>query len=309
MSANPSTLPDDLRDALGAAPEAEDLARVWHLLDAPADDAATDVAWSALRSRITAPEASGVRSAPDRPAPDRPAHRPAARGLWRRARWAVAAGVLALTAAGVWWTLPVTHRAPLGEQLAVVLPDGSEVTLASGAELSHNRRFETRDVALVGEAFFDVQTQEDPFIVTTHDARIEVLGTAFNVRAWEATAVALVHGSVRVSARTQDVILAPGESVTTSGDLTPQEADVDRAGLWRTGGLSFDDEPLGAVLRDVARRYDVQIEPGSAPLGERVSAVYAVRPDLDALLGDLGAATGTRFARTARGYRAAGTGD
>ncbi len=54
--------------------------------------------------------------------------------------------MLALTAAGVWWTLPVTHRAPLGEQVAVVLPDGSEVTLASGAELSHDRRFEARDV-------------------------------------------------------------------------------------------------------------------------------------------------------------------
>ncbi len=161
----------------------------------------------------------------------------------------------------------------------------------------------------MGEAFFDVQTQEAPFVVTTHDARIEVLGTAFNVRAWEATAVALVHGSVRVSARTQDVILAPGQAVTTSGDLTPQEADVERAGLWRTGGLSFDDEPLEAVLRDVARRYDVEIETGSAPLGERVSAVYSARPDLDTLLGDLGAATGTRFARTARGYRAAGTGD
>ncbi len=87
MSANPSLLPDDLRDALGAAPEAEDLARVWHLLDEPADDAATDTAWAALRSRITAPEASGVRSAPTAPGPPRTALPPEASGGARAGLW------------------------------------------------------------------------------------------------------------------------------------------------------------------------------------------------------------------------------
>lgn len=311
MPDSPPRLPDDLRDALADTPEAERnaLANIWHLLDADEDTPDTDSAWASLRAGL--PQAS-LRTAPDRDPARHPASRP---GLWRRARLVVAPAVLAAAALATWWLSPVTHRASPGEQFAVVLPDGSEVTLASGAEIRHARRFNgTREVDLTGEAFFEVQSAAEPFVVSTHDATVTVLGTAFNVRAWgQATHVALVHGSVRVGARGQAVVLAPGETVTTEGaTLNAREADVDRASLWREGGLSFDGEPLGDVLRDVERRYGVEIAVGAdAPTDERVSALYASRPVLDTLLGDLGAATGSRFVRTARGFeaRAAGTED
>jgi transmembrane sensor len=135
---------------------------------------------------------------------------------------------------------------------------------------------------------------------------VTVLGTAFNVRAGEAaTRVALVHGRVRVEAGDATAELTPGEAVTAApGAVTaPAVADVARATAWQRGAVSFDGEPLGAVLDALARGYGVAFTPApGTPLDARVSVYYTDRPALPTLLGDLGAATGVRFVRTADGY-------
>ena len=294
-------LPPDLRDALAQEPDGAELEAVWHLLgnDAPADRVGdADADWQAVRRRLHA--APAPTRAPVRP--DRSA---------RRLRWPVAAALaVALLAVGFWLFTPVTHRAPLGESLAVALPDGSSVTLNSGAQLEHPRRFgRARAVSLAGEAFFDVQKGDVPFVVRTHNARVEVLGTSFNVRAWgEQTTVALVEGRVEVSgAGTTAEVMAPGDVVELAGAAPapqPVRADADRAAAWRTGALAFDGLPLSAVLEEVERRYAVVLDPApGTPLGANVSVYYTERPALDALLGDLGAATGVRFVPGAGGYR------
>ncbi|PAP76401.1 FecR family protein, partial [Rubrivirga marina] len=294
----PSDLPPELRAALDAEPDGDDLARVWDALAAAAPAVPT-ADWPALRARI----APGARRAADRPTA-RPGR------TLRRLGWGTAAlaalGVLAL----VWWARPVLHEAPAGELLAVTLPDGSAVTLNGGATLRHPRRFgDERGVALAGEAFFEVEPGSVPFVVSTHNARVEVLGTAFNVRAWAedaATAVALVHGRVRVD-RTgsgESRRLEPGEAVVVdAGGIEAHATDVGRAAAWRGGALAFDDLPLSAVLREVARRYGVAFDATGTPRDAHVSAFYAERPRLDALLGDLGAAAGVRFVPGADGYR------
>lgn len=299
----PNPTPDDLRAALAdEAPEARAaLERVWHLLeDAAPEPADLDASWAALSARLATPTLAPRR------APDRAAARPA-----RRRRVAVGALAAALAAAlvgaAVWLAAPAVLRAAPGETLAATLPDGSAVVLAAGAELRHPRRFgATRDVALTGEAFFEVQPGAAPFTVATHNARITVLGTAFNVRAWDGeTAVALVEGRVRVAAGAATAELAPGDALTIAeGAITARGGAADREVAWRQGALSFDDRTLASVLAEVERRYAVRIAPAAgAPLGARVSAFYPQRPPLEVLLGDVGAVAGARFAPTADGYR------
>lgn len=298
------TTPDDLRDALADEPDAADLERIWHLLGSTPAEAEsssplpdrTDADWRAVQRRMNASTA-----------PDRSARRPARR---LRTRWPVAAAIaLACLGVALWVLVPVTHRAPLGETASVVLPDGSEVFLNSGASLQRGRFFTSaRSVSLTGEAFFDVRPGDVPFVVETHNARVEVLGTSFNVRSWdEQTTVALVEGRVALSAPGRNAIdMRAGDALRVAPGLAapvPLEADVARASAWRSGSLAFQGMPLRAVLAEVERRYAVTFTPETGtPLGANVSAFYAQRPALDELLGDLGAAAGVRFTPSADGY-------
>ena len=215
-----------------------------------------------------------------------------------------------MLALALWVFVPVTHQAPPGETAHLTLSDGSTVALNSGASLRHARFFSgTRAVSLTGEAFFDVESSNVPFVVSTHNARIEVRGTSFNVRAWdEQTTVALVEGRVEVSgAAGAAQAMVAGDVMRLDGEAArpePVQVDVERAAAWRAGSLAFDGLPLRAVLAEVERRYAVAFDPApGTPLGANVSAYYAERPGLDALLGDLGAAAGVRFTPGPDGYR------
>jgi ferric-dicitrate binding protein FerR (iron transport regulator) len=303
--------PQDLLEALSELPEHEraGLEQVWHLLGdaAPPHSNEVDDRWTELRRRLDGE--SGVRSPL---ATDRPPVR-----LVRRPRWPaiayVTASVFAIALAVTWFAVPGRVTAARGETRTVSLRDGSTVVLNSGASIRYSRRFADRTVELSGEAFFDVAPAGHTFTVSTHNARIEVLGTAFNVRAHAAdaeTAVALIHGRLRVSAVSgagpgSSAQLDAGQAVVVQAASlsTPAQADVERAAGWRAGSLSFDDWPLREVLDEIERRYDIEIEESAnTPLAARVSAFYVARPTIQTLLGDLGAATGVRFAPTSRGY-------
>lgn len=98
------------------------------------------------------------------------------------------------------YTEVVTMR---GEENSIVLPDGSRVRLNSMSRLTYPESFSDseRRVSLEGEALFDVISSDVPFLVSTPEMEIEVLGTLFDVSAYagDATRAVLVEGSVRVS--------------------------------------------------------------------------------------------------------------
>lgn len=115
--------------------------------------------------------------------------------------------------------------APMGSKTNVVLPDGSEVWLNSGSYISYSNSFNAgnRQVKLEGEAFFDVKAQEVPFLVTTSDINIRVLGTRFNVKAYSddlAIETTLESGKVVIEKRKQqgpqfeEIVLKPNQKAT-----------------------------------------------------------------------------------------------
>ena len=320
-----TVLPPDLHDA--SPEERAALERVWALLgdaDAPGAPAVTaaetEAAWQRLQARIDSAPTSPARS---RASGDRAPARPSR----QRRRWLVPTALAAVVAfvgsflAWQSWAAPVTAEAS-GEALAVALPDGSTATLAPGASLTYRRGFgalvgapASRRVALVGEGFFDVETAAAPFVVETFNARVEVLGTRFNVRAhWreEATRVAVEEGRVRVRAGGEAVELGAGEGSVVavppeaSGEAVPtapEATDVERALAWREGGLALTAVPLAAAFEAVERRYGVEITLGrGVPTGADVTAFYASAPDVRTVLGDLCAAHGLRFRATSRGF-------
>ncbi|MCX6318155.1 MAG: FecR domain-containing protein [Bacteroidetes bacterium] len=181
---------------------------------------------------------------------------------------AAAAAVL-LFIAGFWWlsrsgneTISVTADTPVKE---VLLEDGSRVYLRQNASLKYRRHFSThkREVALTGEAFFDVaKNPEKKFIITTSQATVEVLGTSFLVTASEQEAELVVKtGLVRFTSikdSSQTIQLRAGEkaSIGVKGLMHGPNTD-DNYNSWQTGVLSFRNTTLQDVALALSRHYHI----------------------------------------------------
>ena len=161
---------------------------------------------------------------------------------------------------------------PLGSQTKVVLPDGSVVCLNSGSVLKYDPAFvrnKNREVYLVGEGYFEVhKNTEKPFIVHTEDLNIKVLGTVFNIRAYKEEPnieVALVEGKVNVFSQSEEkgnIVLRPNQRAVYDKKtrvLFSDAVDAEAKALWTTGRLSFVNESLADIMKDVERRYNVHI--------------------------------------------------
>lgn len=166
-----------------------------------------------------------------------------------------------------------TLRTPRGGLFQVVLPDGTKVWLNAASSLQYPTAFTgaTRTVTLTGEAYFEVAPDKAmPFIVTTQNQQVQVLGTAFNINAYsdeEATRTTLLQGSVKVllshsAFNTQhSTLLTPNlQSVTTPTAITLTRPDLQQVMAWKEGEFRFQHMKITSIMRQIARWYDVEIE-------------------------------------------------
>lgn len=163
-----------------------------------------------------------------------------------------------------------------GNQYQVILPDGSKAFLNANSTLTYPLRFfkDARSVRMTGEIYFEIAKVESgtsgrqkriPFYVETENQKIEVLGTHFNVNAYEdepATTTTLLEGSVRVTSkkRSESVLLKPGERALLNETLRVEDVDVSQEVAWINGDFIFKGEELGSLLRKISRWYNVEIE-------------------------------------------------
>lgn len=311
-------------DPSGDVPDASDTwARVEAHLDDVPDASAPDPSFDASpppNGRAASERSPSDRTASDRTASDRPPSRRRA-GSRRAVGAALVAALVLAVIGGAWlWRQPVTVSAPAGTQQVATLPDGSTMELNSGSTVTYRRGFQAwpfvdaarRTVRLDGEAFFDVSRTERPFVVETFNARVEVLGTRFNVRARDASAtqVTVSSGQVRVSSpRHPDrsvVLDAPGQSSRVTGDAPtpPEPANLDHALVWRKQGFAVTDQPLPVIVRELERRYGVTIElhPTLDRSRSTLSLYYPTRTDVETILRDVCTARGLSFRPTSRGF-------
>ncbi len=162
-----------------------------------------------------------------------------------------------------------TISTPSGGQYEVDLPDGTKVWLNAASSLKYPGSFASgkeRRVELTGEAYFEVAHNSAlPFRVETPRQKIEVLGTNFNVSAYEDEPVVkttLLKGSVKVSIPNTSFSnqLKPGEEASRINDrLVVETVNTADAIAWKNGLFIFNDEPLESIMRKVARWYDVEV--------------------------------------------------
>jgi len=161
-----------------------------------------------------------------------------------------------------------------GEQRELIVSDGSTVWLNAASVLKYPVTFTgpERLVELSGEAFFEVtKNSANPFRVLIKDAEVEVLGTDFNVMAYEDEPISrttLVEGSVKIEAGKRSVTLEPGQQAQvpypSPGADVPIKVlsgiDPKTVLAWKNDSLVFDHTDVQTVMRSLARTYNVEVQ-------------------------------------------------
>lgn len=165
---------------------------------------------------------------------------------------------------------------PKGRQFRVTLPDGTKVWLNAASSIRYPTVFaeNERKVEVFGEACFEVaKDARKPFLVTVNNkAEISVLGTLFNVNAYEnedAINTTLLNGSVKVaipsSARADGVILKPGQQARIGMHKATEEIqvfnneDLEKVMAWKNGLFNFEGAHLEEVMRQLERWYNIDV--------------------------------------------------
>ncbi|WP_109831865.1 FecR family protein [Reichenbachiella versicolor] len=178
----------------------------------------------------------------------------------------------------------------------VTLPDSSVVWLQANSSLSYYdfEGKESRDVILDGRAFFEVKRDESkPFSIETNNALVTVLGTSFELSSTgELNAEELIVTTGRVAYsplenRSKKIELIKGERAVLTGtnSLPSKSINSDRNYLsWKTGILTFENDPLEVVDLALSNHYDVDIRlDASLPSDKRLTASFKDK-ELDQVL-------------------------
>lgn len=174
---------------------------------------------------------------------------------------------------------------PQCAEYQVVLADGTKVWLNSDSELKYPVSFsgETRQVFVKGEAYFEVAKDSlHPFVVKNGKVDIRVLGTSFNIRAYQDSSIytTLVSGSVKVCCKDNHLFLKPGQQCEVSevaGKMTINEPDLDVVLAWKNGDFIFKNAPLTTIMDEIQRYYGVKVEYNQESLKDRKFYLYIGR--------------------------------
>ena len=176
-----------------------------------------------------------------------------------------------------------TIQVPRGGEYNLTLADGTKVWLNSQSTLRFPVAFrgKERRVQLTGEAYFDVTPGQKRFIVETKSMDVRVLGTAFDVNAYEDETVirtTLVRGKVEILAGGKEAcILEPGQQSVleqSTGKVDVVQVNTSLYTQWKDGRFVFRDNTLEDIMRTLARWYDMEYEFASPDL--RVQRFYGV---------------------------------
>lgn len=168
-----------------------------------------------------------------------------------------------------------TITVPRGSQVvSLMLVDGSRVWINAASSMKYPTAFigKERKVEITGEAYFEIaHNAAMPFIVKKGDAEVRVLGTHFNVNAYDDEnnmKVSLLEGAVKVSKANETKFLSPGQQaeIDQQGKITlNRNVDMEEVVAWKNGLFVFNNTDLELIMRQIGRWYDVEVQYSGAP--------------------------------------------
>lgn len=162
---------------------------------------------------------------------------------------------------------------PKGRQFNIQLPDGTIAWLNAASSIRYPTAFSgnERRVEVTGEVYFEVaKNARMPFRVNVNNkAEVEVLGTHFNVNAYDNEAVlntTLIEGSVKVNGTTikpgQQALVANSDAVNNgkaTGVRVVDNVNTGRVMAWKNGLFNFEGATIGEIMRQIERWYDIEV--------------------------------------------------
>lgn len=241
---------------------------IYQSANSPATSPATSAANSAATSAATSPANGAATSAANAKSPNSPSANGTATGASNSTQNLVVAYN--------------TLATPRGGQYKLILPDGSRVWLNAASSIKYPTTFaqDQRNVEITGEAYFEVASLPSPiqkgakwpFKVTInsegqneHRGTVEVLGTHFNINAYNdepAIRTTLLEGSVKIASNQgPGRLLTPGQQarLDATGKIDIGATNTEEAVAWKDGLFLMNKADISAVLRQLARWYDVEI--------------------------------------------------
>ena len=162
-----------------------------------------------------------------------------------------------------------TISTPNGGQYQLELADGSRVWLNATSSIHFPTTFigKERRIEITGEAYFEIaKNQNMPFVVAVNGAEVQVLGTHFNINAYndeDNVKTTLLEGSVKFISGGHSNILKPGQQSQLAKNGTikvANDVNIDEVVAWKNGLFAFENASIETVMRQFSRWYDVQIE-------------------------------------------------
>jgi transmembrane sensor len=157
---------------------------------------------------------------------------------------------------------------PRGGEYRLILADGSKIWMNSASTLRYPTAFSgnERRVYLTGEAYFEVaKNARMPFIVKTNTTEVQVLGTHFNVMAYDdesSSKTTLLEGAVKVQSLGAVNVIKPGEQAIVDNQgqqKVTSDISIDEEIAWKDGLFMFKDAGIKGIMQQAARWYDIDV--------------------------------------------------
>ena len=202
-----------------------------------------------------------------------------------------------------------TLSTPKGGQYQLQLPDGSKVWLNAASSIKFPAAFgaHERRVELLGEAYFEItKNAHKPFkVVLAQGAMIEVLGTHFNVMAYQNEKdvnTTLLEGSVKISKSNLALTIKPGEQAVLNNTLQAHKVDAEQEIAWQKGDFQFSNTDFAGILRELERWYDVDFIYDELP-SKKLNGIVSRTYNLSQVLRMLEITGGVKFKADGRKIR------
>ncbi|UVD79113.1 FecR family protein [Myroides albus] len=160
---------------------------------------------------------------------------------------------------------------PKGKTFSLVLSDGTKVFLNAQTSIEFPTSFQnlkTREVSITGEAYFEIQKSDKPFLVESKNAKVRVLGTKFLFSEYEKqnyTSLVLTHGKVEFSSTSQQdkkAEVTPGQKVSLENSTSKIQVENVNTRLylgWISGELIFRNQSFDQIIKTLERSFNVEI--------------------------------------------------
>lgn len=174
---------------------------------------------------------------------------------------------------------------PIKQKYNLVLEDGTEVIINAGSSLTFPSKFSdsTRNVELVGEAFFKVTKSSKPFIVKVNNLSVNVYGTQFNIDGHSSIIkTTLVEGFVGVEYgignNRKEIKINPNECISVDIQKNRHcvviDENIERFKYWLDGYFMINDGKLSNLMEDISKWHGVKFDYSKAQLRDKIVNAY-----------------------------------